>query len=282
MKVALTVWEDTVSTVCDFSSTLLVFDVIGHEVKNKSFIPFRNEHFRTKVNQLEALGVEVLLCGAISRQLERMISSSGVKVVSWLRGSIKEVIEAYLVDGLADARFILPGHCPGAGSPRGRGRHRRIACGFPTAVKVEKMGLKGNPDHFNDSKQGGKDKRKMKVAITAGGENLSNMVDRSFGRAKFFIITDPDGGDVEVLENSQNVKAAQGAGIQAAQHIANKSVDVLLTGNVGPNAFRALEAASIQVFQFGRDILTIRDALTAWKEGRLQKLQSPTAKGDGF
>jgi len=122
----------------------------------------------------------------------------------------------------------------------------------------------------------------MKVAITAGGDNLNSMVDRSFGRAKWFVITDPDGCDIEALENSQNVNAVQGAGIQAAQHIANKSVDVLLTGSVGPNAFRALEAASIQVFQFGKDVQTIRDALTAWKEGRLQQLQAPTAKGDGF
>lgn len=122
----------------------------------------------------------------------------------------------------------------------------------------------------------------MKVVITAGGENLDSGVDRSFGRAKWFILTDLDGYHVEALENSQNVNAAQGAGIQAAQHIANKSVDVLLTGNVGPNAFRALEAASIQVFQFGKDIQTVRDALTAWKEGRLQQLQAPTAKGDGF
>jgi predicted Fe-Mo cluster-binding NifX family protein len=122
----------------------------------------------------------------------------------------------------------------------------------------------------------------MKVAITAGGDNLNSPVDRSFGRAKWFVVTDSDGCNIEVLENSQNVNAAQGAGIQAAQHIANKSVDVLLTGNVGPNAFRALEAASIRVFQFGSDILTIRDALTAWKEGRLQQVQAPTAKGDGF
>ena len=122
----------------------------------------------------------------------------------------------------------------------------------------------------------------MKVVITAGGENLDSGVDRSFGRAKWFILTDLDGYHVEALENSQNVNAAQGAGIQAAQHIANKSVDVLLTGNVGPNAFRALEAASIQVFQFGKDIQTVRDALTSWKEGRLPPLQAPTAKGDGF
>jgi predicted Fe-Mo cluster-binding NifX family protein len=122
----------------------------------------------------------------------------------------------------------------------------------------------------------------MKVAITAGGENLNSSVDRVFGRTRWFVMTDPEGGNVEVLENSQNVNAAQGAGIQAAQQMANKSVDVVLTGNVGPNAFRALEAASIKVFQFGSDILTISDALAAWKEGRLQEVKAPTTKGHGF
>ena len=122
----------------------------------------------------------------------------------------------------------------------------------------------------------------MKVAITASGEDLNSPVDRVFGRARYFVITDPEETKVEVLENSQNVNAAQGAGIQSARQIANKFVDVVLTGNVGPNAFRALEAVSIRVFQFDSDTLTVRDALTAWKEGRLQEVKAPTAKGHGF
>jgi predicted Fe-Mo cluster-binding NifX family protein len=122
----------------------------------------------------------------------------------------------------------------------------------------------------------------MKVAITASGEDLNSKVDRIFGRARYFVITDPEETNTEVLENNQNVNAAQGAGIQAARQMADKSVDVILTGNVGPNAFRALEAASIRVFQFESDVLTVRDALTAWKEGRLQEVKTPTAKGHGF
>jgi len=122
----------------------------------------------------------------------------------------------------------------------------------------------------------------MKVAITASGEGFNSPVDRVFGRARYFVITDPDETNVEVLENSQNVNAAQGAGIQAARQMANKSVDILLTGNVGPNAFRALDAVSIKVCQFESDILTVRDALTAWKEGRLQEVKAPTAQGHGL
>jgi predicted Fe-Mo cluster-binding NifX family protein len=122
----------------------------------------------------------------------------------------------------------------------------------------------------------------MKIAITASGEDLNSPVDRVFGRARFFVIMDPEETSIEVLENSQNVNAAQGAGIQAAQQIANQCIDVVLTGNVGPNAFRALDAASIKVYQFGSDVLTVRDAVAAWKEGRLQEVTAPTAEGHGF
>ena len=128
MKVAVTVWEDTVSTVCDFSSRLLLFDVKGVEVKNRSFVPFETMILPERVNQLEGLGVEVLLCGAISRPLERMIRASGVQVISCLRGSIEDVISAYLADDLSDARFILPGFGPGAGCVQGGRRHRGGAC----------------------------------------------------------------------------------------------------------------------------------------------------------
>ena len=133
MKVAVTVWENTVSTVCDFSSRLLVFNVMGDEVKNRSFMPFETRILPERVNQLEALGVEVLLCGAISRPLERMIRASGVKVIPCLRGSIEEVIGAYLDGSLSDARFILPGFGQGAGRVQGRKRLRNQGgCGSPT------------------------------------------------------------------------------------------------------------------------------------------------------
>jgi len=135
MKVAVTVWEDTVSTVCDFSSRLLVFDVMGDEVKNRSFIPFETGILPERVNRLEALGVEVLLCGAISRSLERMIRASGVKVIPCLRGSIEEIIKAYLDGGLSDARFILPGFGPGAICVRGRRRRRGGVCRLPDRMK---------------------------------------------------------------------------------------------------------------------------------------------------
>ncbi len=119
----------------------------------------------------------------------------------------------------------------------------------------------------------------MKVAITSYDMDLSGKVDRSFGRAKWFVVVDTDSGAVEAHSNKQNVDAAQGAGIQAAQNISNLEVGVVLTGNVGPNAFRALKAAAIRIFIVGKDIETAEGALSGWKEGHLREVHEATIEG---
>jgi len=122
----------------------------------------------------------------------------------------------------------------------------------------------------------------MKIAITAAGEDLSASVDRTFGRARWFVIVDEGSPKIEAITNQQNVEAAQGAGIQAARQMVNQGVGVLLTGNVGPNAFRALAAASIRIFQFDSGVRTVGEALEAWRAGRLGEVNAATAQGHGF
>jgi predicted Fe-Mo cluster-binding NifX family protein len=55
------------------------------------------------------MGVEVLLCGAIGRDLEEDIRSRGIEVVSGLAGEVAEVVAAYRCQALNEPRFRLPG-----------------------------------------------------------------------------------------------------------------------------------------------------------------------------
>jgi predicted Fe-Mo cluster-binding NifX family protein len=136
MKVAVTVWEDSVSTACDFCNGLLIFDIEANEMVGRSALSFESQAWSLRVNQLKALGVGVLLCGAISRPLERTLVTAGIQVISWLCGPVEEIIRAYLDGGLSDARFILPGFGPGASRVRGRKRWRRGGvCRLPDQVK---------------------------------------------------------------------------------------------------------------------------------------------------
>ena len=59
----------------------------------------------------------------------------------------------------------------------------------------------------------------MKIIITAQGNTLDSPVDPRLGRAQGFIVTDEKGEAFEYVDNAQNLNAASGAGIQAAQNI---------------------------------------------------------------
>lgn len=119
----------------------------------------------------------------------------------------------------------------------------------------------------------------MKIAVTSYGEELGSKVDRSFGRARWFVVIDLDEGTFQAHSNKQNVDAPQGAGIQAAQNIATLGVDAVLTGNVGPNAFRTLRAASVKIFIFKKSVDTVEEALSEWKGGSLEEVTDATIEG---
>jgi len=112
----------------------------------------------------------------------------------------------------------------------------------------------------------------MKIGITSTGENLEADIDQRFGRCRYFIFVDIESMKFEILPND-NLMASGGAGIQAAQTIANKGVQAIITGNVGPNAFQTLSAAGVKIFtgQSG----TIRDAIEKFKKGELKETQGP-------
>jgi predicted Fe-Mo cluster-binding NifX family protein len=107
----------------------------------------------------------------------------------------------------------------------------------------------------------------MKVAITSQGKDLDALVDPRFGRAAYILIVDTNDDSIEVLDNSENVNAFKGAGIQAAASVADKGVEVLLTGYCGPKAFQTLEAAGVKVANDASG--TVQEALEAFIKGKL-------------
>jgi len=106
----------------------------------------------------------------------------------------------------------------------------------------------------------------MKVAVTSQGKALDSQVDPRFGRAAYILIVDMNDESFEVLDNSENVNAFKGAGIQAAAAVGNSGAEVLLTGFCGPNAFKTLAAAGVKVANDASG--TVKDAVEAFKKGQ--------------
>ncbi|MBZ4037852.1 NifB/NifX family molybdenum-iron cluster-binding protein, partial [Flavobacterium sp. 17A] len=86
-----------------------------------------------------------------------------------------------------------------------------------------------------------------KIAVTAFDKTPDSAVDERFGRARYIIIFDTESEETQVIDNLDNLNAAQGAGINTAQKMADLSVDLILSGHVGPKAFKVLQATGIQV-----------------------------------
>jgi len=114
--------------------------------------------------------------------------------------------------------------------------------------------------------------REMKIAVTSTGPTLDSNIDPRFGRCPYFLIVETETMDFESIPNP-NVSVPSGAGIQAAQLIANKGAKILITGNVGPNAIEALSYAGINVITgvSGK----VRDAVQMFKEGKLKATSPP-------
>lgn len=108
----------------------------------------------------------------------------------------------------------------------------------------------------------------MKIAISCQGNDINGEVDPRFGRAKGFMVCDTDTDTHEYIDNTQNLNAAQGAGIQSAQNVAATGVAAVITGHVGPKAFTALAKGSIKIYLAGGG--TVAEALAAFKDGKLE------------
>ena len=116
----------------------------------------------------------------------------------------------------------------------------------------------------------------MKICVTAAGNTLDAPVDPRVGRAAYFIIVDSETIAFEAVSNMA-ADAMGGAGIQAAQTIASKGVNVLITGNVGPNAFQALASAGIKIVVGASG--TVREVIEKYKRGELGGTGAPTVGG---
>jgi predicted Fe-Mo cluster-binding NifX family protein len=120
----------------------------------------------------------------------------------------------------------------------------------------------------------------MKIVVTSLGETLESPIDPRFGRARFFVLYDLETGQWSAHDNKQNLEAAQGAGIQSAQHVVDLGAEAVITGHCGPKAFATLTAADIDVYPETSG--SVQEAIDAYKAGSLKEsVQADVEAGFG-
>lgn len=104
MKIAIAHWQNRISPVLDVADRFILIDVEdGREVHRESLRLAGRDHFG-RTRELSELGVNVLLCGAVSLGLEKTLIAAGIRVLGFLGGELKSVIAAYLEGKLDDGR----------------------------------------------------------------------------------------------------------------------------------------------------------------------------------
>lgn len=111
------------------------------------------------------------------------------------------------------------------------------------------------------------------IAITTSGQSLNSNVDPRFGRSQHFLVLDKQGNVDEVISNP-GVGAERGAGVQAAQTVADAGVEVLITNNIGASAFSALQTAGVEIYLAKG--MTAEEAFEKWSNDDLNKAEAPT------
>lgn len=119
----------------------------------------------------------------------------------------------------------------------------------------------------------------MKICITSTGNNKDSNADFRFGRCKYFAVYDEQTKELGFIMNS-GVDSIQGAGITSAQKVIDMGFEVVVTGNIGPNAMKLLNSANIKVFEFKEG--TVDEVLKAYLEKNLNEITNPAPSHFGL
>ncbi len=280
MKAAFAVWNNRIAPVFDVAREIRLVEAESGRMVMERDEKLPVESAPEKGRRLTELGVEMLICGAISRFMLSQIAAYDIRVVPFMAGDIHEIIRAWLSGDFMKESFVMPGCCRmrartsmdrwgnkssqmnrHCGGTRSSGGHRARQEGRNTVVQT-------------------KERIMGKVAVSCEEPSMDSRIDPRFGRAAGFCVVDPDTLEFIYVDNGSSQALSQGAGIQAAETVCRSGATVVLTGYVGPKAFQALSAAGIQVGQ-NLENMTVRQAIARFKEGQVEMATSPNKMGHG-
>lgn len=115
VKAAFASWNDRIAPVFDVAQWIQLVETETERIIHQNRESVAGETPSQKAFRLAELEVGILVCGAISRPMQAVITAYGIEVIPFIAGDLQEVIQAWLCGKLAGTNeYIMPG-CQGAG-----------------------------------------------------------------------------------------------------------------------------------------------------------------------
>jgi len=237
MKIAISTEGHSVSAHFGRCPSYTLVEIRDGKVVERGEIPNPGHSPGFLPGYLAERGVTTIIAGGMGPRAQDLFSGNNIETIIGVEGPVDDVIGRFLQGKLEGG----PSRCDHGPQHLGPCRHENEPGSAP--------GVRPLPTG--------------PICVSAKGVGLDSELDPHFGRAPYFLFFDPSTGELEAVENAQ-AGAAHGAGIQAAQFVVGKQAAAVLTGQVGPNAARVLEAAGVRVI--GADGCTVREALASLKK----------------
>ncbi len=130
MKTAFSSWNSRVAPVFDVARQIFLVETREGRIVHESGMELPVDDLGGKARRLAGLGVNTLVCGAISHTMRELVVSYGIELVPFVAGEIREVIDAWIGGRIHDGRFDMPGCCPEGRRRGGRGSGMRSGGGL--------------------------------------------------------------------------------------------------------------------------------------------------------
>ncbi len=109
MKTAFTVWNDRIAPLFDVAGKIHLVESEAGNITAQTRVCLDDPLPALKARRLSDLGVQTLVCGAISRSARNMITAYGIELVAYINGDLDTVIDAWRHAKLRTAVLRMPG-----------------------------------------------------------------------------------------------------------------------------------------------------------------------------
>ncbi len=100
MDICIAGYQNRVATLLETATELRLYSLEGSRVVQSGMTAMPIAGACILPTYLKSMGVEIVICGGLGKTVQDGFEAMGIRVISWVKGPIEAVLEAYLEDAM--------------------------------------------------------------------------------------------------------------------------------------------------------------------------------------